>query len=265
VTAQLSPTDHRTACAQLLRWFADEGRASRAGSQSSDVVATQSAMAVPYPQISDYALPARLDTRPRETNLGGWIYGPETGRPGSKSRPEVIPAITASWSWTGTKPKIQVIVALLVAGDTAQTGLNATAFRFESGDVGTIHDFDHAQPTARNVQRGSYLGGIRLPLHEGVPAVPIDAVGPVGVVMCALLSLYGREKVEKMLSRNPYLRIAVQPYLVELPAFGALYKQRTSPSVSSTASSGSRSSEGVPKPRRPSGAREARRKSRGSK
>ena len=155
-------------------------------------------MAIPYPQISDTALSRQVDTGQSEVNLDGWIYGRETGHIGSSTTPEIVPAITASWSWAEAKPKIQLILTLVVAGEDAQTGLNATAFRFETGDEGTAHDYHHAQPTARLEHRGAYLGGVRLPLHESVPAFPLDADGPVGVVMCVLVSLYGRDEIIKI-------------------------------------------------------------------
>jgi hypothetical protein len=221
VTAAHTPTDHRLACQELLQWLASQGKARRSQVQSFDVIATYDAMAVPYPQISDAELPALLNATRPSTDLEGWIYGPETGKAASSSTPEIVPAITASWSWTGSTPSIQIIVALLMAGSTAQTGLEVTAFRFENADDGSSHDFWHAQPTVRKAHRGEYLEGIHLPLHESVPAFPIDAVGPVGAVVCVLLSLYGSRWIENMFVQNPRLRNLVSPYLSELPVFAS--------------------------------------------
>lgn len=92
------PAEHRMACALLLQWLASEGRARRESGQSTDVVATQSAMAFPYQLISDTALAQALNINRQDTDIHGWVYGPETGKPGSSSTPEVIPAITVSWS-----------------------------------------------------------------------------------------------------------------------------------------------------------------------
>jgi hypothetical protein len=188
-----------------------------------------------------------LDINGQRAALSGWIYGPETGKPGSSSTPEVVPAITVSWSWAGERPHIQVVVALLIAGSTTQTGLNVTAFRFESADEGTPHSFHHAQPTARHVHRGDFLEGVRRPLHESVPAFPLDAVGPVGVIICVLLSLYGRDEIVTMLSHDAYLSMIVRPYLVELPAFYASYSDQ--PPASGAGSSATVLAEGVAKPR----------------
>lgn len=222
----LIPSEHRKACVLLLAWFDEQGKSGRAAQQSSAVVETQSAMAIPYPQISDTSLSRQLNYGQGEVELAGWIYGRETGHLGSSSRPEIVPAIRASWSWAGENPRIQLILALVVAGEDAQSGLNATAFRFETGDEGTAHDYHHAQPTTRLEHRGAYLGGVRVPLHESVPAFPLDADGPVGIVMCALLSLYGRDEIVKMLSQDPYLKSSVQPYLGQLPIFSAMYTAR---------------------------------------
>src|ERR1035437_1521408 len=234
-----NPVDHRTACMQMLLWFAEQGKTRRQGNQSPEVVTTQSAMASAYPPLSDSALAKALNAGAPETSLDGWIYGPETGHSGSRSVPEVVPAITASWSWKNVSPRMQVLIALILAGRDAQTGLSATAFRFESGEIGTIHDFHHAQPTARITHRGDYLTGIIPPFHESVPAFPLDATGPVGIVACALLSLYGRGWIEPMLIENPYLRTYVLTQLGELPAFSTMIARR--PAASSSSAEGDES------------------------
>jgi hypothetical protein len=220
MTPAADPLPQRAACVHLLTWLADEGRARRAGTQSSAVIATQSDMAVVYPQISDAILPRLLNSRRQSLDLKqwGWIYGPEAFfRDGL---PELVPAVTLRWSWTGAVPNVHILVALLIAGNTAATGLDATAYRFESGHSGTTHDFDHVQPTLKmTTQAIDNLPGTRSPLNQTIPAFPLDSIGPVGIIICLLLSLYGRHRILRMLSQNPSLRQVVQPHMAQLPIF----------------------------------------------
>jgi hypothetical protein len=82
-------------------------------------------------------------------------------------------------------------------------------------------------------------------MNEVVPRFPLDAIGPVGIVMCVLLSLYGRSKIEQMLREDPLLKYYVHPHLKELPAFYATYAAR-SPDVDDSSPRGAPGSPGVP-------------------
>jgi hypothetical protein len=220
VTGPVATDPQREACVRLLTWLADEGNARRAGSQSSDVIATQSDMAVLYPRISDAALPGLLNVGQATVDLRphGWIYGPETSL--RVASPELVPAVTVRWEWTRAAPSIHIMVVLLIAGTTSTAGLDATAFRFESGHRGRTHNYDHVQPTLRvSLSRSAALPGTRTPLNESLPAFPLDSIGPVGVTMCVLLSLYGQEVISRMLSGDRSLRATIVPYIGELPAF----------------------------------------------
>jgi hypothetical protein len=229
MTPAVDSVRQRVACVHLLTWLADAGKARRAGVQSSAVIATQSDMALAYPRISDAALSRVLDAkRPRvDLKRYGWIYGPEASF--RLGMPELVPAVTVRWSWADPVPQMHVLVALLIAGQTASTGLDATAYRFESGHSGTTHDFDHAQPTLKMTTKSSNLPGIRLPLNETIPAFPLDSMGPVGVIICVLLSLYGRHAVYRMFSQNRSLQRDVLPYLIELPTFSYKARRGSSP------------------------------------
>ena len=138
------------------------------------VVATQDAMAVPYPPISDSAVMQALDINRQRAALHGWIYGPETGKSGSESMPEVVPAITVSWSWAGEAEDPGGSRIAMAEGLPRKLAWNAHSIP-ESADEDTPHSFHHAQPTARRMHRGNYLEGVRLPLHESVPASPQSA------------------------------------------------------------------------------------------
>jgi hypothetical protein len=243
VSDKLDPVRHRMACTQMLDWFARQGVESRQGNQSPEVVTTQSAMARLYPPLSDAALAKALNEQ--ENSLDGWIYGAETsGHTSSRATPKVVPAITASWSWNKASPEIQVMVVLVSAESDAQSGLKVSAFRFENGDEGTIHDFHHAQPAARFTHRGEYLPDIIPPVHESVPAFPLDAIGPVGIIMCALLSLYGSSWIERMFIYDPHLKMYVLPHLGELPAFSMMSARRAS-GVNSSVNAGESTVSGV--------------------
>jgi hypothetical protein len=179
-------------------------------------------MAVHYPQVTDANLGQMLHNNQSDVNISGWIYGLEVGREGSTSRQMLVPALTVSWSWRGEIPNIQVILALLVAGATAETGLDVTAYRFETPDMlgaEEMPDHHHAQPTARRVKHEDYLGGVRRPLNEVVPRFPLDVTGPVGIVMSVLVALYGRKKFAEMLSQDESLGYYVRPHLTEMPIF----------------------------------------------
>lgn len=75
-----------------------------------------------------------------------------------------------------------------------ENGYKAMGYRYETGNgkhaychVQHITEIDHAH---------------KLPtedwIHEEVPAIPIDAGGPVGLLMCILGSLYGKDYVEEL-------------------------------------------------------------------
>ncbi len=115
-----------------------------------------------------------------------------------------------------------MFVVLAVAGTSRSTagGLKAAAYRYETGDVGTTHDYHHAQPSVSLLKGGKPLPGVTTPMNDASPAFPLDATGIVGLTMCFLRSLYGQKAFNRMLG-DQSVRQSVTPFLSQMPVAAA--------------------------------------------
>lgn len=203
----------------LLSRVQSEGeRERRAQGQNAAVQAATAAMQTAYPMIRTQDLAAIAQRRDAKSDLGRkWIVGKKGYSRGDLL--DVVPAITAGWDFSTNDPFIRVTVALVATfEENGNRQLSATVFRFETGDVGTRHDFHHAQPTLAFEKQGPHFPGVRGPLNTSTPAFPLDAHGPVGVALCAVRSLWGAKDFGDMMKEQT-MRQRVVPRLVEMPSF----------------------------------------------
>jgi hypothetical protein len=210
-----------SACVEIFRWLNAQGRAAQArGDEPADVTDTRTHMQTTFGQIADARLGKLLDAKNVNLDLrteaaGKWMWLPHI-----VGAPRIVPALTLRWDFRAT-PELHVFVALVVAQTTSalSSGPTATAYRFETGEAGTIHDLDHAQPLLSLSLKGQHLPGVRSPLHTSSPAFPLDATGPVGLTMCVVRSLYGNRRIRSMFVTDRSLAATVGPYLKQMPIY----------------------------------------------
>ena len=86
-------------------------------------------------------------------------------------------------------------VYVLLAGLDENSKVQGVAFRYETdeGDGRGKHDYCHAQ-MCRSIRRG---GRAVSPfwMLESDPAIPMEADNQIGLVLCMLTSIYGRQRV----------------------------------------------------------------------
>lgn len=114
----------------------------------------------------------------------------------------IMPLLTVLTSNQWVHFRVYVLLAMYGNDDE----LEALALRFETDENGSqtsrglgAHDYCHAQLCTRiNGQVGGTVGW--LPTSQ--PAFPLDAEDQVGLVICALISLYGGRNVLRRLTAN---------------------------------------------------------------
>ncbi len=117
-----------------------------------------------------------------------------------------LPVARLSYDFAADRPsaRLQVGLYTLVHARTQAVG-----FRFEAPTALTgAHCYWHAQPMRSYDRAGSpTLPSRTMWQPVSIPAFPLDAKGPIGLVMCLLISLYGFDVLAQMRG---------QPFLADL-------------------------------------------------
>lgn len=212
--------DELKAYRKVFDWFAAAGASARAtGSQARGVLETHADLALTLRAASQRDIEAAFDPAQTEGTLHPlWVHGPRC-----YGSPVVLPAMTARWRRGPNGLIVQVTVVLGIAGSRLSDpeGLQGAALRYESGEPGT-HDYDHLQQSVSLTKGGApLLKGLELPASTTTPAVPLDSIGPVGVLLCVIRSVLGSTKWRSSLAAAPSLARDIQPFLPQMPIFDA--------------------------------------------
>ena len=96
----------------------------------------------------------------------------------------MVPIMTFRWSMSESSMKVSIRIALLLEHDN---NMKAMGYRFESGEG--KHSYCHMQHIRKFDDSRKLSTEVWIP--DESPAIPIEAGGPVGVILCAFGSLYG--------------------------------------------------------------------------
>jgi len=153
-----------------------------------------------YPRLADRELERRLRNETGNLSATNSYLHLE---PISKG-PALVPVMDMKWDFTGEAPLMQLRLMLFLSHDDR---IRSIGFRFESPDAnGAMHNYPHVQLISRlevMSKRSASDAGMSaandIPwLPESQPALPLPTSTPVGLLLCALLSLYGPNYLKRM-------------------------------------------------------------------
>lgn len=124
---------------------------------------------------------------------------------------EFVPILSIDWKLN--KPWIELSIRIEMyrycSIDGSRSHLRSIGFRFEIHKPGTPHDYMHVQVTNR-FGRGVVEGSPDW-LPTTLPCIPTIAKGPVSLLFCVLVSLYGKEMYSGLFSGMNLPKKYVEP------------------------------------------------------
>lgn len=171
---------------QLLMWAA-ERESGAARDYPPKVLGVYDRLNARFPRIDE----RRLATLSQATELdllssGRFVYL-EANKKGSWS----IPVLTVKYDFSGEPELLRLRLALcaLVADENP---LQAIGLRFETPEGEGLHSYYHVQMIesfSKGVEEHRIPGAAWIP--QRIPAIPVDAMSPITLLLAFLLSLYG--------------------------------------------------------------------------
>lgn len=126
-------------------------------------------------------------------------------------KPPLLPVLNLNYNLSNYQARLQVV--LFVGGVAATHGARAFAYRYEPPEgSGGRHHFWHAQPTFElRLASGSMVslpGLLDNWRPRDTPAFPLDAEEPTDLLLCLLISLYGRKDAGQMIGAHLSSRLS---------------------------------------------------------
>ena len=143
------------------------------------------------------------DSLPAESRLEASFSSYLYLEPSVKDRQVMLPIVTASYNFDPEQKSIDKVRVRLGLFFKHQGETKSVAFRFESPEGEGSHNFYHVQPI-RALDREPVTPGGADWLPEWNPTLPLDANDPVTLVLCLLMSLYGRDYLDRELQSAPF-------------------------------------------------------------
>lgn len=113
---------------------------------------------------------------------------------------EFVPILSMDWKLNKAWIEISIRIEMYryCSIDGSRSHLRSIGFRFEIHKPGTPHDYMHVQVTSRFGQ--GVVEGCPDWLPTSVPCIPTIAKGPISLLFCILVSLYGKEMYSRLFS-----------------------------------------------------------------
>lgn len=112
----------------------------------------------------------------------------------------MIPVLSFSYDFHRSHPEFRLRLALFLFDELDKKDkLRAVGYRFESPEGEGIHHFYHAQiirAFKKNTEQWRLPGPDWLPTKQ--PAFALDACSPVTLIVCLLISIYGRDFIAEL-------------------------------------------------------------------
>ena len=113
---------------------------------------------------------------------------------------EFIPILSVNCDYRTTPPSMRLCVGMFSLDKKRE--LEVFSFRFETGNSPSNHDYCHAQFVRRFRREGDGVSFSSLPdwVPETYPCILVPANNPISLIFCMLLSFYGKNAWQRMLS-----------------------------------------------------------------
>jgi hypothetical protein len=105
---------------------------------------------------------------------------------------DFVPVLSITSDFEAAPPNTQLWVGMFSCDK--KRNLRVWGFRFETAHVNTNHDYSHSQftRTFRRTKDGRKFQNLPEWMPEHLPCIVVPSNGPVSLVFCMLISLYGQ-------------------------------------------------------------------------
>jgi hypothetical protein len=185
-----APSTEQQTFFDILNWLCQRGWTGMA-SFATSALSIYAAAATVYPRVADTQLAGILkQSLPIDLlTLDTFIYLEPV-----RDKRWLVPVVSVKYAHRPTESEVRIRVALMVNADTDPAmKLSGIGCRFETEEGIGKHDYRHAQWFSTFDHVRSRFALLNCPpwLPTSHPAIPVDATGPLALLVAALIAIYG--------------------------------------------------------------------------